>query len=51
MGSKIHKVFNVSCIKKVIGQHISVSETLSLLDYEGQLILILERILKTGKGC
>ena len=45
--SKIHNVFHVSCIKKVIGQHISVSETLPPLDDEGQVILILEKILKT----
>ena len=41
-GSKIHNVFHVSCLNNVIGQHISVSETLPPLDDEGQLILILE---------
>ena len=46
-GSKIHNVFHVSCLKKVKGNHISVSETLPPLDDEGQLILIPERILKT----
>ena len=45
--SKIHNVFHVSCLKKVIGQHISVLETLPPLDDEGQLILIPERIVKT----
>ena len=46
-GSKIHNVFNVSCLKKVIGNNISVSDTLHPLDDEVQLILILDKILKT----
>ena len=45
-GSQIHNVFHVSCINKVIGQNIEVSETLPPLDDEGQLILIPEKILK-----
>ena len=40
-------VLHVSCIKKVIGKNISVLETLPPLDDEGQLILILEIIVKT----
>ena len=47
MVSKIHNVFHVSCLKKVIGHHISVSDTLPPLDDEGQLILIPDKILKT----
>ena len=47
MGSKIYNVFHVSCLKKVIGQHISVSDTLPHLDDEGQLVLISDKILKT----
>ena len=46
-GSKIHNVFHVSRQKVVIGNHISVSETLPPLDDHGKLILILEKILKT----
>ena len=40
-------MFHVSCLKKVIGQHISVSDALPPLDDEGQLVLILDKILKT----
>ena len=40
MGRKIHNVFHVSCINKVIGQHFLVSDTLPPLDDEGQLFLI-----------
>ena len=44
IGSKIHNVFHVSCIKKVIGQNILVSDTLPPFYDEGQLILILKKI-------
>ena len=47
MGSKIHNVFHVLWLKKVIGQHILVSYILPPLDDEGQLVLIPEKILKT----
>ena len=43
IGSKIHNVFHVSCLNKVIGQHISISYTLPPLDDEGQLVLNLEK--------
>ena len=47
IGSKTHNVFHVSCINKVIGKNILVSYTLPPLYDEVQLVLILEKILKT----
>ena len=49
MGRKIHNVFHVSCLKKVIRHKISVSNTLPHLDDEGQLVLIPEKNLE-NKG-
>ena len=46
MGRKIHNVFHVYCLKKVIGKHISVLDTLPPLDDEGKLVLIPDKILK-----
>ena len=47
MGRKIHNVFHVSCLKKVIGQKISVSDTLPPFHDERQLVLIPNKILRT----
>jgi hypothetical protein len=45
-GSKTHNVFHVSCLKKVVRQHVSISEELSTLDEEGQLELVPEEVLE-----
>ena len=49
MGGEIHNVFHVSCLNKVIGQHISVSYNLPPLDDEGQLVIVPNKILRTRK--
>lgn len=36
--SKVHNVFHVSCFKKALGQHVTTSTKLPLLDEEGQLV-------------
>jgi hypothetical protein len=43
-GRKIHNVFHVSCLKKALGQQVTASTDLPLLDEEGQLVLAPERI-------
>jgi hypothetical protein len=45
-GSRIHNVFHVSCLKRAINQHITPIEVLPPMDEEGQLVLILEKILE-----
>jgi hypothetical protein len=45
-GRKIHNVFHISCLKKAMGQFISTSEELPLLDEEGQLELVPEEVLE-----
>jgi hypothetical protein len=43
-GSKIHNVFHVSCLRKVVGQFNNTSEELPPLDEKGQLELVLEEV-------
>jgi hypothetical protein len=45
-GSKIHNVLHVSCLKKEVRQHVSISEELPPLDEEGQLELVSEEVLE-----
>jgi hypothetical protein len=45
-GSKIYNIFHVSCLKKAVGQQISISQELPPLDAEGQLELVPEEVLQ-----
>jgi len=38
-GSKIHNVFHVSCLKKALGQQVTVTDELPPTDDEGHLVL------------
>jgi hypothetical protein len=42
--SRVHPVFHVSCLKKVIGDNIPVQNILPKLDEEGKIILDPEAI-------
>eukprot|EP00253_Pinus_taeda_P013319 PITA_13319 len=46
-GSKIHNVFHVSCLKKALGQHVTVTDELPPADDEGHLVLQPEAIIDT----
>ena len=45
--SRVHPVFHVSCLKKVIGENILVQTILQKLDEEGKTILELEDVMET----
>ena len=46
-GSKIHNVFHISCLKKALGQHVTVTDELRPTDDEGCLVLQPEAITDT----
>ena len=46
--SRVHPVFHVSYLKKVIGDKIPIQTILPKLDEEGKVILEPEKILKQG---
>ena len=46
-GSKIHKIFHVSCLKKALGQQVTANEELLPTDDEGHLVLQPEAIIDT----
>ena len=43
--SRIHNVFHVSCLKKVVGQQVVVSKEIPPLDDEGHLVLVPKKVL------
>ena len=45
--NKIHNIFHVSCLKKALGQHVTVTEELPPTDDEGHLVLRPEAIIDT----
>ena len=46
-GSKIHNIFHVPCMKKALGQQVTVTEELPPTDDEGNLVLQPEAIIDT----
>ena len=45
--SRVHPVFHVSCLKKVIGENLPVQTILPELDEEGKIILESEAVTET----
>ena len=45
--SRVHLVFIVSCLKKVIGDKLSVQTIFPKFDEEGKIILELETVMET----
>ena len=48
-GSKIHNSFQVSCLKKALGQQVIVTDELPPMDDEGHLVLQSEAIIGNGE--
>ena len=48
--TRIHNVFHVSCLKKVVGQQVVVSEEIPPLDDEGHLVLVPEKVLMSREN-
>ena len=46
-GCKIHNVFHVSCLKEVLGQHVTTTTELPPLDDDGHLVLEPEALLES----
>eukprot|EP00253_Pinus_taeda_P036719 PITA_36719 len=46
-GSKIHNVFHVSCLKKALGQQVTVTDELPPMDDKGHLVLHPKAIIDT----
>jgi len=46
-GSRIHKIFHVSCLKKELGQQVTATEELPPKNDEGNLVLQPEAFLDT----
>ena len=45
--SRVHPVFHVSCLKKVIGENLPVQTIFPELDEEGKIILEPEEVMET----
>ena len=45
--SRVHQVFHVSCLKKVIGENLPVQTILPELDEEGKITLEPEAVMET----